>query len=945
MISNKEMQEKHSIDGEELRRVISRVFSNRRNKYVLFEQQSDVIKLINFAHNIQFVKTQIPYNILIISDNTEKSEELCENISLVAESVGVLEKKIVGCDIKEWYTLKKTFEDIEKLYSCLVIKNVEISDLKGENWECMVEMMRNDHTPSLIKIMCVTKAAAEFLKTQYEDIYYRFFANDYHITMDKNEVEATAVYQEFLQRLKNERYQIQEEFDTGIKEYIETVYPKAVEREMSFVNDLYNRVIRAVLIRETASRQIDKSCIPFYQKKAIVKENATDTADIKKECPPARKIAVNDKSEENVLFFNLSVLRKGIMSKYRGKYQDKEIDYTGISQLEAGTKHILHSLALEGKKLDRIVIVESKATRTDDHTEYVETFWDNPGETKKYYISSIYFYKQRIKDYLRRKDDKEIFKNVEDTYYEENRSFETRFPDTVEYTENEIKDLFYDIPTYETDDDLEKEEFECYKEQSLELFAEIIHGIQGESGKRINLYVDMQGGFRSTVSQTDTVLELLKDRNVTIKGRYAIKGFVPNGKKVHDVDLVDAEYKSYELVSAMTEFKRYGRGQGLAEFFAKDTNPETKRIIESIKNISGAIALCNVDEFEKQIKNLAEINNELKNKQLNSQISIVFQDIIEDYAPLLKAESTTFDIVKWCAEKCFYQQAITIIESRMPKMLVECGFLHYNPLELVDVIPETQKRRDVSENQNSRTKMEQKAICYVCDCVKREKGQWWKDNINLLFESWITCNREKGGEYFGVELEELKKMYNNGFKLKEKPKIRRIKLQMKKKYAEYAEYSEGLKQDSDAVGFCLFTALSAELKEIRNSINHANAEKNEGVRETSREEYIKSMLELYLDIGDRLKLNIKRIDKKKETRKIEIGKQTNFVVTQIGATKKNKANLVGYVEGEYKGTIQSNSLPEMNSVQLEEMCGEILQVKVNGVNNGRYLLSYIMEEK
>lgn len=942
MISNKEMQEKHSIDGEELRRVISRVFSNRRNKYVLFEQQSDVIKLINFAHNIQFVKTQIPYNILIISDNTEKSEELCENISLVAESVGVLEKKIVGCDIKEWYTLKKTFEDIEKLYSCLVIKNVEISDLKGENWECMVEMMRNDHTPSLIKIMCVTKAAAEFLKTQYEDIYYRFFANDYHITMDKNEVEATAVYQEFLQRLKNERYQIQEEFDTGIKEYIETVYPKAVEREMSFVNDLYNRVIRAVLIRETASRQIDKSCIPFYQKKAIVKENATDTADIKKECPPARKIAVNDKSEENVLFFNLSVLRKGIMSKYRGKYQDKEIDYTGISQLEAGTKHILHSLALEGKKLDRIVIVESKATRTDDHTEYVETFWDNPGETKKYYISSIYFYKQRIKDYLRRKDDKEIFKNVEDTYYEENRSFETRFPDTVEYTENEIKDLFYDIPTYETDDDLEKEEFECYKEQSLELFAEIIHGIQGESGKRINLYVDMQGGFRSTVSQTDTVLELLKDRNVTIKGRYAIKGFVPNGKKVHDVDLVDAEYKSYELVSAMTEFKRYGRGQGLAEFFVKDTNPETKRIIESIKNISGAIALCNVDEFEKQIKNLAEINNELKNKQLNSQISIVFQDIIEDYAPLLKEESTTFDIVKWCAEKCFYQQAITIIESRMPKMLVECGFLHYDPLDLVDVV-------SVS-NENNR-EIKRKAIFYVCECIKKEKQQSWKDTTNLLFEKWIGCNsNNKKGIYFGMTLEELNKMCENldSVNLTEKIKIQkniltyRYEIKQGKndlKEVEYKKYCENVIKSLDEGLFCVFAALSAQLKQIRNSINHATVKEN-------KQEYVKRMLDLYLSIGVKLKLNEKWIkNRKKENKEIEEGMIVRFIATESNKNKKNNLNIKGYIEGLKEGTIQSNSLPEMNSVQLEEMCGEILQVKVNGVNNGRYLLSYIMEEK
>jgi len=81
---------------------------------------------------------------------------------------------------------------------------------------------------------------------------------------------------------------------------------------------------------------------------------------------------------------------------------------------------------------------------------------------------------------------------------------------------------------------------------------------------------------------------------------------------------------------------------------------------------------------------------------------------------------------------------------------------------------------------------------------------------------------------------------------------------------------------------------------------------------------------------------------------LELNKTKTFVdsikLSNNSIKLKNKANLVGYVEGEYKGTIQSNSLPEMNSVQLEEMCGEILQVKVNGVNNGRYLLSYIEEK-
>lgn len=46
----------------------------------------------------------------------------------------VFEKKMVGCDIENWYSLNKSFEDMAQLYSCLVIKKVEINDLKNEKW-------------------------------------------------------------------------------------------------------------------------------------------------------------------------------------------------------------------------------------------------------------------------------------------------------------------------------------------------------------------------------------------------------------------------------------------------------------------------------------------------------------------------------------------------------------------------------------------------------------------------------------------------------------------------------------------------------------------------------------------------------------------------------------------------------------------------------------------
>ena len=955
--------EKKLLDSEELKRTFSRVFGNKKNKYVFGDQQEDVIKLINFAHNIRYEKTQVPYNILIISDNAEKSEEFCENLSLLAESIGVFEKNFIGGDIKEWYSLKMSFQDMEQLYSCLVIRGVDISDLENEKWKHLAELMRNDDTPSLIKIMCVTRAAAEFLKLHYEDIFYRYFANDYHISMIEENITSDSIYQVFIEKLRNEGYQIKEEFDEGIKEYIETVYPKAVEREMAFVNDLYNRVIRAALSREKASKQIDAKCIPFYYKnKEIVKKTEHTSSTIildnneneeiakKVECPPTTMILGNSKKEENVLFFNLSVLGKCIVSKYKGECQIENristMYYTGISQLEAGTKQVLYTLALQGKKLDRIVMVESKRTRTDEHNDFVESFWDEPEKMRRYYTSSVCFYKQRIKDYIRRNESKKIFKEEEGTFYKENISYEVPFIDTVEYTEEEIESLFYDIPTYELDANSgeKNENFKCYVDQSLELFAEIIHGIQGNGHKKINLYVDMQGGFRSAVSQTDAVLELLKDRNVKIQGRYAIKNFIPNGQKIHEVKLVDEEYKAYELVSAMTEFKRYGRGQGLTEFFAKDSNPETKEIVELIRKISGAISLCNVEEFESQIRKLADINEKLKETQLNSQISIVFQDIIDDYMPLLGKESTTFDIVKWCVNKSFYQQAITLIESLMPKMLVECGFLYYNPCDCVDVI-KAEKNKEVNEH---------RPICYICECDKKNKNQAWKDTYNLLFEKWIWCNY-KNGEYFGVSnIDWMNLSADMDFKEKssEFKKIEPVKWEEIKcdkqvilKNIEYKKYTEELKKDTNAGMFCMFVALSRELKQIRNSINHATAGKAYNfIEDEGMERFIKRMLSVYLALGKELRLNERWIEEKRKREDVlpERDMKIQFAAMEIGGSKKK--NIRGFVDGFYEGTIGSDSLNGLSSAQLRALCGNVLQVTVKDINKERYILTCERDE-
>lgn len=643
----------------------------------------------------------------------------------------------------------------------------------------------------------------------------------------------------------------------------------------------------------------------------------------------------NNVQAENVLFFNLSVLAKECkMNKYQGTLKkgtdNVNGNYTGISQLEAGTKHILCQLALEGKKLDRIVMVTSKATRTDNRQEFVESFWEDYGDDDGQ-ASSMNFYKQRITDYLRRKEDKEIFKDVKDTYYEENKNFETIFPDDVTYTDEEIKKLFIEIPTYDPENDRITEaekKAHYYKDKSLELFSEIINQIQGKDNRAVDLYVDMQGGIRSAVSQIDAVLELLKDRNVNIKGRYAIKGYRQDVEKVYAVKLVDDEYKAYELVSAMTEFKRYGRGQGLTEFFTKDEEPETQKITELIRKISDAIALCNVKEFENQIKTLKEINKQTeirtKLKEKNSQMLIVFQDIIADYASLLKDGSTTFDIVKWCVNKSFYQQALTIIESLMPKMLAECGYLQYNPMDEVIV-----------EKEENHKKMKEK-IFWVCEQDKRSRNQGWKDNRNILFEQWVHNNtdlREKS--IFGIPDEKVRNISGDTDFKKVILEVGKDKgLQWKRKYnstlpdVHYDRYSINLKNNAEGKLFCLFAALSKVLKDVRNSSNHANSKESC--------ESVRHLLEGYVAIGNLLKLN----EKHTEIPQPKQGDKVTFMITN-----KEEETLKGCVEGLYEGAVVKSCVKGFQQRELKEMIGRTVQAEITGIIDGTYMVKCAVEKK
>lgn len=351
--------------------------------------------------------------------------------------------------------------------------------------------------------------------------------------------------------------------------------------------------------------------------------------------------------EENVLLLSMSTLPYNRqMHHYQIKDGGRTYDFNGIVQLEAGTKFVLSKLAGENKKVDRIIIMASAETRDQREKQY-----DN--------ATAIEFYKDRIRDY--------IMGNENHKLGLENKIEETRFEKPEYYPD--IDALFHVI------------EIDEGTNQYRISFWRTVKEIKGNSPDRhINLYMDMQGGDRNAITQMNAIVELLRNQNVTIRGRYATK-FHP-GNMVQRVAEVSESYRTYELMAAMQVFKNYGWGKELVQYFGNQESKRDKKLVEAIQTASDAIRLSNVGSFDQAVNNIQKLTEEFENSDRTegekTQLDIVFEDIKEDYRPLLiDSRYKYIEQIRWCLRKGFLQQALTILEAKMPYEYVNNGLLYY----------------------------------------------------------------------------------------------------------------------------------------------------------------------------------------------------------------------------------------------------------------------------
>ena len=408
------------------------------------------------------------------------------------------------------------------------------------------------------------------------------------------------------------------------------------------------------------------------------------------------------RDHENVIFLALSTL------PWNPKWENYTYDlerwgkkerwhFLGYSQLEPGTKYFLNRLALQKERVDRIVVVGTNAVLKDSL---------KPAWRERFPQAENVFalYKARILEYLQgmqegtsliewdgvfgvdaNEDDREHYRTKEEpgsVSADGGQSLEQDAGKTWQpvVQTNTCVGLYEGVPLegiFRVINTQDEEIEETY-------FWDIMKAIRGEGGKEIHLYMDTQGGIRDTLYDMNVIAGLLKDQKVQMVERIATDYL--KDRLIHRLQEVSDRYRQQELLTASHVFKKYGWGAELEAFFMGTPDQELARAIQSA---SDAVKVCDMESFDKYLVKIGRLirarrqgeSGELAGKP-KTRLDLILGDIEEDYGQDLLSKDTREPLryvkqIRWCLKKNFIQQALTILESKMPREYVRCGLRYY----------------------------------------------------------------------------------------------------------------------------------------------------------------------------------------------------------------------------------------------------------------------------
>lgn len=209
--------------------------------------------------------------------------------------------------------------------------------------------------------------------------------------------------------------------------------------------------------------------------------------------------------------------------------------------------------------------------------------------------------------------------------------------------------------------------------------------IEKEAGNNILLDVDMTGGMRDASMLMLAVIQVLKYCGVYVEqviytnydGK-AHHGTVTDATSVHDI---------YQLVAGAEAFVRYGSVDVLEDYFmgAAKISASLKMLLAAMHTVSDVLKICRSGLIKEALKKLSKAImrfNKTHGGSMEEQLfAQLMQRIEQEYKPIISSRTTNLDIIEWCLNKGFLQQAMTFSTELLPEYIVAKKYLYFLDLK------------------------------------------------------------------------------------------------------------------------------------------------------------------------------------------------------------------------------------------------------------------------
>ena len=151
----------------------------------------------------------------------------------------------------------------------------------------------------------------------------------------------------------------------------------------------------------------------------------------------------------------------------------------------------------------------------------------------------------------------------------------------------------------------------------------------------------------------------------------------------HEISDQTSFFSVSDLIAGTRAFLQYGKTQLLFDYWEHQDreDPYIDKLLYAMRNIDIGISLCDIGDIERGISSLRRLFSEKWHPGddfFEKCMAIVIEGIKQDYGKLLDDDEISFiDLVKWAYRKGFWQQTLTLIESRAPRDFVSRGIYYY----------------------------------------------------------------------------------------------------------------------------------------------------------------------------------------------------------------------------------------------------------------------------